>query len=1173
MSKSIKSLIAVCLVVIVGVVALFPTVASADDADTDLSLYSVASSAASYYDIASSTGEVERSGVLGKLGFNESFKFLDASAKVANAGGMIGFIDSDKSTFFGWAASILSSASQTYSYSSLSKYTGMFEYAYYGYALQKMGLDSTANETLDFGALIRSFSGGIMTGAYIISGAVDVIFSAALIFLQWVNPFHWFAESTVLDGKAGEGYPDWAAGIVTFVSNMYDGLDVLGWVVMPIFLVALIVSLLLFRKSQTSPGSKVKRFLIRLVFLVIGIPLLGSLYTSTLSWAQSEVVAGATSTDYIIASTFVDFESWAANGNLQVPEGDRIVINTGFSVENLQNDSSGTASGSTSLRRLARDINSDYSNIQVNTYNTSDTILNWNKQALKDTITNADTIWASLGTDTYQHCINLLSRYTTSQYYHSSDFETEWKASVGDQIDSVSGLMNDLADFREFNSTDDNNKGMFVSQSDGAADTTFLNNGSLNASIKGETTSATISYTQGSGEYGLSTLSMYNYLNTSFGETGLVVYSTNKATSGIVREAHHSVTLIGEGITSVLYYLDALVMLIAMIVIGIGYAFAIMFGTIKRGIKMIVNLPLAMLGGVKSIARIVTIVIMMVVNVFVTIIMYDVVQELLVSISEMIEVPFTNALDAVDGVNASILSGNGILAAFSPSAMSILIVVELVLVIIATIVFTVMAFKLRKKAVRAVDESIGQMLDKFFGESGSASDAPKGPNFVQKAAGAVGAGAGMALGQRLMGNAMGMQGVQATSGVEKPEASPAAEGAKAGDAADAAKVAEAAQAMGGATNPAGSIEAVSDGGAIQGGDKQTLAEHNDTTVSPTSSEEAEGRDIIAQNADSLGDAKSVDAGSGQSDEAQTEVRKEAVAEDIQSEAKKDAAKGIGKTVKGAVEAGVGAYTGNEQLVKKGAEDAADGLNKTKDAATKSVNADAEAEKQVQAEKAQQQNASGQKDVHKGDSVDEHNDKSVSNTEHSDKDSVQDDSRKVDSSVSEDASKMSSLDSDSQKSETKSSATDSSHVKSSLNAESSTKVSKKTGVSAGDAKGGAKGGGIKTSAGQKSPSGQKKPQQTENKKSQNRTRPTQSQSKSGSRPRTAQGNDKAKVDQSQHKQLLEKTKGAVSTAKSKYDNLSSNQKKVLSGAGIATANAVASKTSEKSSKKSSDDDFI
>lgn len=1184
MSKSVKSLIAIILVLVVSVIALFPATVFAEDDESDLSLYTVASSAASYYDAASSVGEVGMSGILGKLGFTENFNFLDADVEAANAGGMIGFIDSDKSSFFGWAASMLSNSSQAYSYDSFKDYPGMYEYAYYGYTLQKLGLDSTSNETLDINAIARGIGGGMMMCVYVVSGAVNLVFNAALVFLQWVNPFHWFADSTVLDGKAGTDYPTWASGIVDFVSNMYDSLDALGWVVMPIFLVVLLVSLLLFRKSQTSSsGSKVKRFLIRLCFLVIGIPLLGSLYTSCLTWAQSEVAAGATSTDYVIASTFVDFESWASNGNLQIPSGDKIVVETGLTLDNIQNDSSGTASNSTSVRRLARDINDKYSGIQVSTSTDNTDVINWNIEAAKDTVTNVNTLWSGLGTDNYQACINLLSRYATSQYYHSSDYETEWKSSInngtneeGLTIDNVSDQMSVLADFKEFGSEDGNGKGLFISEDSGAESTTFLNNGNLGVSAQDNGTSSLITYTNGSdNSRGLSTLSMYNYLNTSFGESGLVVYSTNKATSGLVREAHHAVTIVGDGFTSILYYLDAFLMLLAMTVIGIGYAFAIMFGTIKRGIKMIINLPLAMVGSIKSIARIVAVVIMMVINVFVTIIMYDVVQELLVSLSEMIETPFADAMDAVDGVTSTMspmLSGTGLFAAFSPAAMSVITIIELILVIIGTIVFTIMAFKLRKKAVHAVDEAVGQLLDKLFGETGSMPSSG-GSGFVQKAAGAVGAGAGMALGQKLMGNMMSPGSPETVSGSEQADSdsSPGeTESAAKGDSADVAQAAEAAQALGGAVNPSGSVEAVSDGGSIQDGEKQTLAEHSsETSGDSVSSDESDGRDIMAQNADSLADANN------SSDNAQDEMHKQVVADDIESEAKADAAKGVGKTVKGAVEAGVGAYTGNEQLMKKGIEDAADGVNKTKDAAEKGANADAEAEKQVKAEQTE----------NRDNTVNEKNGKTVANDDNFSKSTNRDESQDVDRSKSDDVKKNLSAESNSYESETESKMKGESHDKmsmnSSTNVNAANKVAKGSTVTEKNKTSGSHGNKGAKSQSTKSPradkngkskSAQKQSDNMAAKKPSGNTGQKQAQGN-----KTAQQKAESKSRPTQSKTATENSrkqlKNKINEVKTKYDNLSPTQKKVLNGAAMTATTAVASKVSDKASKKSSNDDFI
>lgn len=1156
---SVKILSVICLfVMIAGILLISPFTAGANDDRPDLSLYNVASSAASYYDIATSKGSVAADGLLGKLGVSEKFKFIDSNATAGNAGGMLGFIDEDKSDFLGWSVSKLSNASETYSYSSFDGYQGFSQYVYYGYALQELGLDSTGMESLDMHAIGRFLSGAIMMFAYLCSMLVNVVFGFTLKILQWVNPFSWFSESSVIGSKISTSAPGWASGIVDFVSGLYDALDNLGWVIIPIYLVVLFVSLLLFRRAQNdSSMSKVKRYVIRVSFLVIGIPLLGSLYTSALGWAGDSVSSGATNTDYVIASTFVDFEGWASGGRLQVPDGDKIVVS-------VSNNS--PSSKSTNVRKLARDINEEYAKIDAgDNVSNSSGLINWTQKAKNFAIDSSNDTWSD---SSHATCMNILTRFMTSQYYHSSDFETEWKseAAAANQTDAIATQIEDLSNYKNF-SDEGGQKGRFLG--DGTGDTTFLNNGSL----KAETSDGVVKYQKGSTKHGLSTLSMYNYLNTSFGGSDLKVYSSNQSSSTLTRESHRSVNIVGSGVMSALYYLDALVLLLAITVIGFGYALAIVFGTIKRGIKMVANLPMAMIGGLKAISRIITITAMMIVNVVITIIMYSVVQELLIALYAIIETPLNTALT---GVTSAILPTGLTTMVTVPGIMSGITVVVLIFMIVSIIVFTIMAMRLRKKVVRAIDESLGQMIDRFFGPSGIIPDT-KGPGFAQRAAGAVASGAGMALGQKLMGGGMDPANAKSVSGSEKAEA---------GDAkADDIKNASAENADGSATNSSSNnVESVKDGGVIQGGEKQTLASSSSDTKSIGTSSDDEGRALLAQNAESLSDVKSTDNNSNES-AAQSEVRKDAVAEDIRKDAAKDGAKGAAKTVKGGVEAGVGAYTGNEQLTKKGAEDAAAGAKDMKDATAKGVKADAEADKQVEAE-------------NKSKSVNEQNARNVANGDSVSKDTQLDDSKNIDKSVSDDRSKSDN------RSENTSSENNSSKEHNKVDAQSESAITDKksaeilgkdynkqmqyetakkavngSGSVQKSSDGAKKTGDVRKNAksqsnAQRKPSAQNSKSSAQKKPSAQNTSQVSSQKKASSqdvqhRTKPTQISDTGK-SVSKPKKLLEKAGAKVDKATAKYNELTPSEKKVLSGAVVAGSVAVAAH-SEK--KKSNDDDFI
>ena len=245
-----------------------------------------------------------------------------------NAGGLLGYCDEADTDglIAGWINSALSSSSATFSYNSLQKlptssggYTSaLYAYCRYGYLLNYLGLDSTATETsFDF---FRFLAGFLMTAAYIMAFTVDVVFSAAVNILQTLNPFRLFVSGF---GPVWKNYVDGLAadsplyGLSVFLGNVYNTLSTLSWAALiPISFVFLIFSFLVLKSSNRM--AKLKKYLIRIVFLTAGIPLLGSLYTMSLDRLGDPGNGGMGAATRIVQSTFCDFENWAKNCRLGV---------------------------------------------------------------------------------------------------------------------------------------------------------------------------------------------------------------------------------------------------------------------------------------------------------------------------------------------------------------------------------------------------------------------------------------------------------------------------------------------------------------------------------------------------------------------------------------------------------------------------------------------------------------------------------------------------------------------------------------------------------------------------------------------------------------------------------------------------------------------------------------
>lgn len=843
-----------------------------DDKDNDFSFYKVSSAATAYYDDAHNPTSGDTHGV-----FNYSDNSMD------KAGAFVGFIDEDyESGLIGSTVSYLSSSSQSRSYDSFQDFQeeGLKDYVLYGHALSILGLDSTANETFDILSIARFIGGLLLMLVYTAALAADSFFAIVISILKTLNPFAWFMAGV---SNVSSSFSKWfdttpetpsvLDGVSQFITGWYTALSDLGmYVVFLLFFLSLGAMLLMWNSQKGRAGSVFRTFATRLAFICIGIPLLGGLYTASLdlaaesSWGKNFTPAA----NQVIASTLVDFESWAANSHLALPPGVTITVDTSDSSSGVID-----AGKSTSVRGIARAINCRNSALEdTDSGNKGWTI----------TLKNSSTAGSN---NKVLGAYDVMGRYMNSAFYHASDFETTYKSTKipAESKDAIFTAIKDHSGkWKEYINPAD--KGNMFDNADEGKDTPYFNDGSkgsFNPSWSGNHKVVSYSRTNdssgdntnaggtgGANSGGLSSMSLYNYLSTSFGDSSVVTYSAHKATSNLVTQSHHSVNLIGDGMSSVLYWANAVIILFVITIIGLVYSLGLIINMIGRGIKMVSSVPFAMLGNMKAMAKVTTYTAMMIIEVLGTFFVYSLVIEILLSLSGIVETPLLEALS--DRVGSTVLLGGtvipGATAALPPMASNALITVGLLVSNILYLWFGIKAIKLRKSIVKTIDEGVASMIDRIFttnehgGSMSNAQGAGQGittaPTLGERAksaakqvAGGVAGGAGMAVGQSVMSGALG--------------------GLKDGVTAGSIKAA----AAGGAENAGGLNEQVDSGTGIEGADRQGLPGPGDDAIGPDGlpkgpkgplppldsgpAGDAVGRDILASNADSLGDIQPGDA--------------------------------------------------------------------------------------------------------------------------------------------------------------------------------------------------------------------------------------------------------------------------------------------------------------------------
>lgn len=699
----------------------------------------------------------------------------------------------------------------------------IYEYCNYGYVLGQLGFDKSESGSVSIGTRVM---GGITIVLYYLSLGVDILFYSVIQILKTLNPFTLFAKGiNYIATKNGNGitmesYQSGTlsytafSGVQDFLKTWYTKIYDFSWAVLvPIFFVSLLVSLVLYRQTDKFK-SKLKKYIIRIMFIVVGVPLLGGIYTAALDGMADAINPNTSPATKIICSTFVDFEAWASRGRLALTarNGDNIKDNDSLKISCTRNDSglyTPTATEMLNSRNMAFLINNSYSmpvdmgSPIFSAYSGSGTVNNALSSGNMAGVDNATGNCAAV--------LNMLNRYSEGKYYTSAEFEGAAKGAMSSWInatDKGNKILNQfqtMADVTAWWVDDDSDDvvkshrkrltdmwhfGTGHNEIDGHLQETYDNGGTdwgvnlyANGGIKlsgttyqenhsptvprwfdtttqggysyhppGSPDGYTIWITTGatvvkgsriatiapgmdgySKEYGLSTCSMYNYLNTSFHD-GMTLYSPSDTPTTWARENHRSVNVIGNGAVSFLYWLNCITMLLCYAVVGYFYGLGMLLANIGRMFQIVKAVPFAMLGSLKSIAELITYTIVMILEVVLTIFLYSFIAEIMFTIPDIITSPLAVALKDSYGND-------------SKTAYSIAMPVILIVLIIFYTWFMVKAIRMRKKFIKAMDEAAQEIVNKFIGVRGDALAQPTpGSANVNTNGGKGGLGAGLAVG-------------------------------------------------------------------------------------------------------------------------------------------------------------------------------------------------------------------------------------------------------------------------------------------------------------------------------------------------------------------------------------------------------------------------------------------
>nr|DAV25952.1 MAG TPA: Huntingtin protein-like protein [Caudoviricetes sp.] len=748
------SFVVAVLIAVFGLTMIGGSAYADKDKAEKYDFYTLSSNVTAYFSDATKPGEGD--------GLSADEGWTTIAQNASEGGNLLGYGDDDVSSFSGWLVSKATGSSNTVGYDSLkvrdndsssanSAYSGVLAYAQYGSLLNALGLDSTST---GLGLHFQNMAfGSIMALLYLLAGGIDTIFSAVIWLLETLNPFKLFfsaisASSTAMANgmTGGQGVPVWMQSLDTWFSGWYQALVNLSWTVLvPLFIFTFIISSLMWKKGNALNG--LKKLVIRMLFLGVGLPLIGSMYTASLGVMKDATAGAGMGATRVVISTFVDFENWAKKDRLAVPDNATLQWDaskqapTGASVNKLRQTT-------VAINKLANSgAFSSVSDIDVSGLGSI------SMEAAKADTTSS----GGLKDFTYVAAMEMLLRYTTAQSYQASDFDTAIKGRISQQASSGQEQVKSCATTWFNVQADGSTK---ADGKSGCSATKASDNPVLKvregSGLQASGESGTITFTTSGDKYAgdwvmlgenfngsnLSALSMYNYLNTTFDKNSATTYSSSNAVSSATREYHNSVNLVGSAGVSWLYWVNGAVTLLCFIVLGLGYAFGMFTGAIKNSMHIITAVPFATLGSMAGIAKVLIYTFTMITEIIATMFIYRLVQEIILSIPSIFEGGLEHMFNSMGGFGVY-LKNSGNVTLFTSLVSTVLLIL---------LTWKMMHF--RGAFVKGLNEAVTKIVDKFLDTN--VAPPAGGGKLMPALAGGVGAGVGSAAANRLMSGRGGL---------------------------------------------------------------------------------------------------------------------------------------------------------------------------------------------------------------------------------------------------------------------------------------------------------------------------------------------------------------------------------------------------------------------------------
>ena len=610
--------------------------------------------------------------------------------------------------------------------------------------------------------------GNLMLAGFLFAGSIDAFFSLVLDALIVINPFRLFFDAVQENSNTNYSIADQGAdgpltGLSNFINTLYTGLVNMGWLAtIPIFIGLFFMGALMLRRYDTA--GNFKKLAVRVTFIAIGFALLGSTYTAALaSFKGADGNSQDINANRVILTTYIDYDAWVMDKRLALPPD----------VEIRWDQDRQTLDGktTTNLRDYARKTNS-FINTEVYGYGANGDVGESGENgglAYADSVFNSGKKSSeSSGFQQFDAVWSLLNRYIRGDSVTSVAFEQRVKSTykrlaLENGADGEAAMQKLFTEYTDpavmkkmkpeeisayaiafVKEGEQGGRGLTIDGVNLVEDGEVSNVLRMNSPSDAACTADNVGWFEAvdGGRFtpaqgcNLSPLSMYNFLNTKFEDTNMVVQSGRKADSGHVKENHASVSQVGSGVMGIIYWFSSLSILVSFALIGIFYALAMLFSNIKRSIQLIAAVPFATLGFMGGIAKVIIYTIAMIAEIVLTLFVYRLIQEFLLAIPAILEAPLVAAIGTEDSVanDATFGALGGAFAAILGENAKVATLIVTLLSTGGIIIFTMIALKLRNSVISAIDEAVTNTVNKLLDTS----------------VGSTGAGRGSAVGRQLM---------------------------------------------------------------------------------------------------------------------------------------------------------------------------------------------------------------------------------------------------------------------------------------------------------------------------------------------------------------------------------------------------------------------------------------